>query len=186
MLAKSLARSIGCSLQADPVHARPAAQRRDRRLDLQPEERRVRVPAGPVVAQIVLADEINRATPKTQAALLEAMEEQQVTVDGITTRSAAPVHGARDAEPDRVRGHVPAARGPARPLHAAGAPGLPEARRGDQHPRPPAAHPPDRLAGVGNLRGAASRGSARCPRRIRRRSDSALRGGPRKRDAQPS
>ncbi|MPZ98259.1 MAG: AAA domain-containing protein [Dehalococcoidia bacterium] len=40
--------------------------------------------AGPVVAQIVLADEVNRATPKTQSALLEAMEEHQVTVDGIT------------------------------------------------------------------------------------------------------
>jgi MoxR-like ATPase len=40
--------------------------------------------AGPVMAQIVLADEINRATPKTQSALLEAMEERQVTVDGIT------------------------------------------------------------------------------------------------------
>jgi MoxR-like ATPase len=40
--------------------------------------------AGPIMAQIVLADEINRATPKTQAALLEAMEEQQVTVDGVT------------------------------------------------------------------------------------------------------
>jgi MoxR-like ATPase len=40
--------------------------------------------AGPVMAQIVLADEINRATPKTQAALLEAMEERQVTVDGVT------------------------------------------------------------------------------------------------------
>lgn len=39
---------------------------------------------GPIMAQIVLADEINRATPKTQAALLEAMEESQITVDGIT------------------------------------------------------------------------------------------------------
>lgn len=39
---------------------------------------------GPIVAQMVLADEINRATPKTQAALLEAMEEAQVTVDGVT------------------------------------------------------------------------------------------------------
>ncbi|HXI17563.1 MAG TPA: MoxR family ATPase [Chloroflexota bacterium] len=39
---------------------------------------------GPVMAQIVLADEINRATPKTQSALLEAMEERQVTVDGVT------------------------------------------------------------------------------------------------------
>ena len=40
--------------------------------------------AGPLMAQIVLADEINRATPKTQSALLEAMEERQVSVDGIT------------------------------------------------------------------------------------------------------
>ena len=38
---------------------------------------------GPIVAQVVLADEINRASPKTQAALLEAMEERQVTVDGL-------------------------------------------------------------------------------------------------------
>ena len=39
---------------------------------------------GPIVAQMVLADEINRATPKTQAALLEAMEEAQITIDGVT------------------------------------------------------------------------------------------------------
>ncbi len=40
--------------------------------------------AGPIMGQIVLADEVNRATPKTQSALLEAMEERQVTVDGVT------------------------------------------------------------------------------------------------------
>ncbi|MYH40584.1 MAG: AAA domain-containing protein, partial [Chloroflexi bacterium] len=40
--------------------------------------------AGPVMAQVVLTDEINRATPKTQSALLESMEERQVTVDGVT------------------------------------------------------------------------------------------------------
>ena len=45
---------------------------------------------GPIMAQIVLADEINRATPKTQSALLEAMEERQVTVDGITHPLPAP------------------------------------------------------------------------------------------------
>ncbi|MHB1414206.1 MAG: AAA family ATPase, partial [Chloroflexota bacterium] len=39
---------------------------------------------GPIMAQIVLADEINRATPKTQSALLECMEERQITVDGVT------------------------------------------------------------------------------------------------------
>ena len=40
--------------------------------------------SGPIMAEIVLADEINRATPKTQSALLEAMQENQVTVDGVT------------------------------------------------------------------------------------------------------
>ena len=45
---------------------------------------------GPIVSEIVLADEINRATPKTQSALLEAMEEHQVTVDGVTHRLPHP------------------------------------------------------------------------------------------------
>ena len=42
------------------------------------------------MSQVVLADEINRATPKTQSALLEAMEELQVTVDGVTHRLQHP------------------------------------------------------------------------------------------------
>jgi MoxR-like ATPase len=46
--------------------------------------------AGPVFANVVLGDEINRASPKTQSALLEAMEERQVTVDGVTRTLAAP------------------------------------------------------------------------------------------------
>lgn len=46
--------------------------------------------AGPIMAQIVLADEINRATPKTQSALLEAMEEAQITTDGVTYRLPEP------------------------------------------------------------------------------------------------
>ena len=45
---------------------------------------------GPIAAQLVLADEINRATPKTQSALLEAMEERQITVDGVTHPLALP------------------------------------------------------------------------------------------------
>ena len=71
---------------------------------------------GPVFHQLVLADEINRASPKTQAALLEVMEEGQVTVDGVTHGGAATVHGDRDAEPDRAGRHLPPARGPARPV----------------------------------------------------------------------
>ena len=46
--------------------------------------------AGPIFSQVVLADEINRATPKTQSALLEAMEERQVTLDGETRRLPDP------------------------------------------------------------------------------------------------
>jgi MoxR-like ATPase len=45
---------------------------------------------GPVFAQLVLADEVNRATPKAQSALLEAMEEQQVSVDGVTRALPSP------------------------------------------------------------------------------------------------
>ncbi|MDP6065127.1 MAG: AAA family ATPase, partial [SAR202 cluster bacterium] len=45
---------------------------------------------GPIISQLVLADEINRATPKTQSALLEAMDERQVTVEGITHQLPRP------------------------------------------------------------------------------------------------
>ena len=71
---------------------------------------------GPIFANVVVADEVNRAPAKTQSALLEAMEEHQVTVEGRAHAPAAPVPGGRDAESGRVRGHLPAARGAARPL----------------------------------------------------------------------
>ena len=74
---------------------------------------------GPVFANVLLADEINRAPPKTQAALLEAMQERQVSIDGTTHPLRAAVPRPRHAEPDRVRGHLPAARGAARPVRAA-------------------------------------------------------------------
>ena len=73
---------------------------------------------GPLFANVVLVDELNRATPRTQSALLEAMEEHQVTVDGVTRPLPRPVLPHRHAEPVRDRGHVPARRGSARPLHA--------------------------------------------------------------------
>ncbi|MCC6792321.1 MAG: MoxR family ATPase [Thermomicrobiales bacterium] len=55
-----------------------------------PQSTRFEFRQGPIFAQMVLADEINRATPKTQSALLEAMEEAQVTVDGVTHRLPEP------------------------------------------------------------------------------------------------
>ena len=84
MMAKALARSIGCTfsrIQFTPdmlpsdVTGVSLFNQKTREFEFR---------AGPIMAQIVLADEINRATPKTQAALLEAMEEHQITVDGTT------------------------------------------------------------------------------------------------------
>ena len=58
-------------------------------------------------ANVVLADEINRAAPKTQSALLEAMEERQVTVDGVGTAGAAAVHGLATQNPIDQEGTYP-------------------------------------------------------------------------------
>ncbi len=63
--------------------------------------------AGPVVSQIVLADEINRATPKTQSALLEAMEEGHMTVDGITRPMPQPFMVIATQNPIEYEGTFP-------------------------------------------------------------------------------
>jgi MoxR-like ATPase len=84
MLARALAKSLGLSfsrVQFTPdmlpsdVTGVSIFNQKTREFEFRP---------GPIMAQIVLTDEINRATPKTQAALLEAMQELQVTVDGVT------------------------------------------------------------------------------------------------------
>ena len=84
MLARSLALSLGYSfkrIQFTPdmlpsdVTGVSIFNQNNREFEFRP---------GPIVSQVVLADEINRATPKTQSALLEAMEERQITVDGET------------------------------------------------------------------------------------------------------
>jgi MoxR-like ATPase len=62
---------------------------------------------GPIVAQVVLADEINRATPKTQSALLESMEERQVTVDGVTHPMPAPFMVLATQNPIEYEGTFP-------------------------------------------------------------------------------
>ena len=81
-------------------------------------KRTFRFVRGPIFANIVLADEINRTPPKTQAALLQAMQEHEVTVgrQDLQARAAVLRHG--HAEPDRAGRHLSAARGPAGPLHA--------------------------------------------------------------------
>ncbi|GAB1420148.1 MoxR family ATPase [Anaerolineales bacterium] len=83
MMAKAIARSVGCSFSRVqftpdmlPSDVTGISIYNQKTGDFEFRE-------GPIMAQVVLADEINRATPKTQSALLEAMEEKQVTVDGI-------------------------------------------------------------------------------------------------------
>ena len=62
---------------------------------------------GPIFSNIVLADEINRATPKTQSALLEAMAEEQVTVEGVTRRCRCPLWSSRRRIPSEHHGTYP-------------------------------------------------------------------------------
>src|SRR6476661_6707639 len=90
MLARALAASVGCSfkrIQCTPdllptdVTGVSVFNQKTTEFEFRP---------GPIFAQIVLADEINRATPRTQAALLEAMAESRVTVDGQTHPLAPP------------------------------------------------------------------------------------------------
>jgi MoxR-like ATPase len=105
--AKALARSIDCSVRR--VQFTP---------DLLPsditgvsvynaEDRDFEFKPGPVFANIVVGDEINRAAPKTQAALLECMEERQVTVDGVTYGLEAPFMVLATQNPIDMEGTYP-------------------------------------------------------------------------------
>ena len=97
-----------------------------------PEEGRFHFQPGPVFANVVLVDEINRATPKTQSGLLESMEERQVTVDGEHAAHLPTVHGHRHAEPDRgPRRHLRTAAGVARPFSGPRVARLPVTPGGD-------------------------------------------------------
>ena len=102
--------------------------------------RRMRFVKGPIFGNIILGDEINRTPPKTQAALLQAMQEYKVTIAGARLPAGEAVPGARHAEPDRAGRHLPAARSPARPLHVQDPRRVPQLRgragdRGDDHRR---------------------------------------------------
>jgi len=107
VLTKAIARSIGCSFKR--IQFTP---------DLLPSDvtgvsiynqktGNFEFRAGPIMSQIVLADEINRATPKTQSALLEAMEETQITIDGATYRLPEPFMVMATQNPIEYEGTFP-------------------------------------------------------------------------------
>ncbi len=107
MLARAIARSVGCSfrrIQFTPdmlpsdVTGVSIFNQKTMEFEFRP---------GPIMAQIVLTDEINRATPKTQSALLEAMEERQVTVDGETYPMARPFMVLATQNPIEYEGTFP-------------------------------------------------------------------------------
>ncbi|MDA1256581.1 MAG: MoxR family ATPase [Chloroflexi bacterium] len=107
MLARSVARSAGCDFRR--IQFTP---------DLLPSDitgvsfynqktSEFEFRAGPILSQIVLADEVNRATPKTQSALLEAMAERQVTVEGVTHRLDDPFMVMATQNPIEYEGTFP-------------------------------------------------------------------------------
>ncbi|WKZ38452.1 MAG: MoxR family ATPase [Anaerolineales bacterium] len=107
MLARSLARSLDCvfnRIQFTPdmlpsdVTGVSIYNQQKNKFEFRP---------GPIIGQIILADEINRATPKTQAALLEAMEERQVTVDGVTHALPKPFMVLATQNPIEYEGTFP-------------------------------------------------------------------------------
>ncbi|HHE72838.1 MAG TPA: MoxR family ATPase [Chloroflexi bacterium] len=107
MLARSLARSLDCSfgrIQFTPdmlpsdVTGVSVYNQATGSFEFQP---------GPIMSQIVLIDEINRATPKTQSALLEAMEERQITVDGVTHSLPKPFMVLATQNPIEYEGTYP-------------------------------------------------------------------------------
>jgi len=107
MLAKSLARSLGCSfrrIQCTPdllpsdVTGTYIFNQKTSEFEFRP---------GPIITQIVLADEINRATPRTQSALLEAMQEHQVTAEGETKLLPRPFMVLATQNPIELEGTFP-------------------------------------------------------------------------------
>ena len=107
MLARSLAKSINCAfkrIQFTPdmlpsdITGVSVYNQKTNDFEFRP---------GPIMAQIVLADEINRATPKVQSALLEPMEEKQISVDGITYEMPIPFHVLATQDPIEYEGLFP-------------------------------------------------------------------------------
>jgi MoxR-like ATPase len=107
MLARSIARSVGCEFKRIqftpdllPTDVTGVSIYNQASGDFE-------FRAGPIISQIVLADEVNRATPKTQSAMLEAMEEKQVTVEGITHAVPTPFMVMATQNPVEYEGTFP-------------------------------------------------------------------------------
>ncbi|HZY42556.1 MAG TPA: AAA family ATPase, partial [Anaerolineae bacterium] len=107
MLVRSLAQSLGCTfsrIQFTPdllpsdVTGTSIYNQHTQAFEFRP---------GPIMGQIVLADEINRATPKTQSALLEAMEEHQITIDGVAHLLPSPFMVIATQNPIEYEGTFP-------------------------------------------------------------------------------
>ncbi len=107
LLAKALARSIDCSVRRvqftpdllpSDITGVSAFNQELREFEFKP---------GPIFANLVLGDEINRASPKTQSALLESMEERQVTVDGVTYQLESPFMVIATQNPIEMEGTYP-------------------------------------------------------------------------------
>ncbi|NLS76301.1 MAG: MoxR family ATPase [Chloroflexi bacterium] len=107
LLAKSIARSLGCTFQRiqftpdllpSDVTGISFYNQKQQEFEFRP---------GPILSQIVLADEINRATPRTQSALLEAMQERQITVDGETRPLPQPFLVLATQNPIELEGTFP-------------------------------------------------------------------------------
>ena len=144
-------RVVGGTLHPPAVHPRPAAGRHRRHPHLPGLDRDASTSSsGPIFANFVLADEINRAPAKVQSALLEVMAEHHVSIGGTTCDVPEPVPRAGHPEPDRDRGRLPAARGPARPLPHEDRHRLPDAGRGGRD-RPPHGRATRRTAEPGAL-----------------------------------
>lgn len=107
VMARAMAKSLGCAfnrVQFTPdmlpsdVTGVSIFNQESRKFEFRP---------GPIFGQVILADEINRATPKTQAALLEAMDERQVTVDGVTHALPRPFMVLATQNPIEYEGTFP-------------------------------------------------------------------------------
>src|SRR5439155_3661482 len=146
VLARAMARSIGGTFKR--VQATPDLLPSDITGGMVYDGGRgtLRFVAGPVFANVVLADELNRATPRTQSAFLEAMGEAQVSVEGTAYPLPQPFFLICHAESPRTPWHLSVAGGSTRPLSGFHVLGLPTARRRGRGHRAPAGGLPAGLA----------------------------------------